>query len=186
MPEYGRFRRLTDVGRLEIGGTGQIQDSDNQVNTGDPAKNLKSKPFSGKAVPSGTDGSDQICKLNHTCCRLQSSRARRKEILPYSGRAREADAILRKLMDRTIVEQNGVCPICHEEFTDYGDIVPDHKNPKGMGGAWRDDHPDNIQATHWWCNEEKGSTRMDEGRPIIQTVDFLAVKGAFTPVTMLQ
>jgi len=45
--------------------------------------------------------------------------------------------------------------------TDYNDIVPDHKNPKGMGGAWRDDHPDNIQATHWWCNEEKGSTRME-------------------------
>jgi serine/threonine protein kinase len=22
-------------------------------------------------------------------------------------------------------------------------------------------HPENIQATHWWCNEEKGSTRMD-------------------------
>jgi hypothetical protein len=32
-----------------------------------------------------------------------------------------------------------------------------------MGGAWRDDHPDNIQATHWWCNEEKGSTRMECG-----------------------
>jgi hypothetical protein len=30
-----------------------------------------------------------------------------------------------------------------------------------MGGAWRDDHPDNIQATHSWCNEEKGSVRMD-------------------------
>jgi len=75
---------------------------------------------------------------------------------------READAILRNVINRTIVEQNGVWPICYEELTDYGDIVPDHKNPKGMGGAWRDDHPDNIEATHWWCNEEKGSTRMDE------------------------
>ena len=56
----------------------------------------------------------------------------------------------------------GICAICHEEFTDYNDIVPDHKNPKGMGGSWRDDHPDNIQATHWWCNEEKGSTRMHD------------------------
>jgi hypothetical protein len=27
---------------------------------------------------------------------------------------------------------------------------------------WRDDHPDNIQATHFWCNEEKGSTRIDD------------------------
>jgi len=69
---------------------------------------------------------------------------------------------MRKLMNRTIREQNGVCPICEEEFTDYNDIVPDHKNPKGMGGAWRDDHPDNVQATHWWCNGEKGSTRMDD------------------------
>jgi hypothetical protein len=29
-----------------------------------------------------------------------------------------------------------------------------------MGGAWRGDHPDNIQAVHWWCNGEKGSTRI--------------------------
>jgi hypothetical protein len=29
-----------------------------------------------------------------------------------------------------------------------------------MGGAWRDDHPDNIQAAHWGCNSEKGSTRI--------------------------
>jgi hypothetical protein len=26
-----------------------------------------------------------------------------------------------------------------------------------MGGARRDDHPENIQAVHWWCNGEKGS-----------------------------
>ena len=64
-------------------------------------------------------------------------------------------AEMRKLLNRKIVEQNRICPICLEEFTDYNDVVPDHKEPKGMGGAWRDDHPDNIQATHWWCNEEK-------------------------------
>jgi hypothetical protein len=34
---------------------------------------------------------------------------------------------------------------------------PDHINP--LGGAWRDDHPENIQAVHWWCNGEKGSSR---------------------------
>lgn len=51
----------------------------------------------------------------------------------------------------------------HQEFTEYNDI--DHRDPKGMGGAWRDDQPDNIQATHWWCNEEKGSTRADGRRP---------------------
>ena len=47
-------------------------------------------------------------------------------------------------------------------FDLHADVVPDHKRCKGMGGAWRDDHPDNIQATHWWCNGEKGSTRMDD------------------------
>ena len=69
-------------------------------------------------------------------------------------------AEMRKLLNCKIRQQGGICAICHEEFTDYNDIVPDHKNPKGMGGAWRDDSPD-IQAVHWWCNEEKGSTRMD-------------------------
>jgi hypothetical protein len=59
---------------------------------------------------------------------------------------------MRKLLKRKVADQKGICAICHEEFTDYNDIVPDHRDPKGMGGAWRDDHPDNIQATHWWCN----------------------------------
>lgn len=68
---------------------------------------------------------------------------------------------MRKLLNRKIVEQDRKCAICHEEFTNYNDIVPDHRSPKGMGGAWRDDHPDNAQATHFWCNDEKGSTRMD-------------------------
>jgi hypothetical protein len=64
--------------------------------------------------------------------------------------------------DRKIAEQDRKCAICHEEFTDYNDIVPDHRDPKGMGGSWRDDHPDNIQATHSWCNEEKGSNRVED------------------------
>ena len=81
---------------------------------------------------------------------------------PRGFRELRSPAEMRKLLNRKIVEQNGICPICNEEFTDYNDIVPDHKNPKGMGGAFRDDHPDNIQATHYWCNGEKGSTRMDD------------------------
>jgi 5-methylcytosine-specific restriction endonuclease McrA len=67
---------------------------------------------------------------------------------------------MRKLLDRKIVAQNGICTLCKETFTDYGDIVPDHICPRGMGGAWRDDHPENIQAVHWWCNGEKGSSRV--------------------------
>jgi hypothetical protein len=80
---------------------------------------------------------------------------------PRGYRELRSPAEMRKLMNQKIVEQNGICPICNEEFTNYADVVPDHRNPKGMGGAFRDDHSSNIQATHFWCNEEKGSTRMD-------------------------
>jgi hypothetical protein len=44
-----------------------------------------------------------------------------------------SSAEMRKLLNRKIIEQDRKCAICHEEFTGYGDIVPDHKNPKGMG-----------------------------------------------------
>jgi hypothetical protein len=79
---------------------------------------------------------------------------------PRGYRELRSWAEMRKLLNRKIAEQDRKCAICHEEFTDCNDIVPDHRDPKGMGGSWRDDHPDNIQATHFWCNEEKGSTRM--------------------------
>lgn len=67
---------------------------------------------------------------------------------------------MRRLLNRKINEQKGICAICGRPFTDYGDVVPDHKGPKGMGGARRDDHPDNIQAAHRLCNSEKGSRRV--------------------------
>jgi hypothetical protein len=68
---------------------------------------------------------------------------------PRGYRDLRSPAEMRKLLNRKIVEQNRMCAICHVEFTDYGDIVPDHRDhPKGMGGAWRNDHPDKIQATH--------------------------------------
>jgi hypothetical protein len=67
---------------------------------------------------------------------------------------------MRKLLNRKIASQDRKCALCAAEFTDYSDVVPDRINPRGMGGAWRDDHPDNIQAVHWWCNGEKGSSRI--------------------------
>lgn len=78
---------------------------------------------------------------------------------PRGYREIRSNAEMRKLMDRKIAAQNGTCALCNERFTDYCDIVPDHISPRGMGGACRDDHPDNIQAAHWWCNGEKGSSR---------------------------
>jgi len=65
-----------------------------------------------------------------------------------------------------IPKQDGKCAICHETFTDYNEIVPDHIEPKGMGGAWRDDHPENIQAVHRRCNLEKGSIRLRPGQAL--------------------
>lgn len=79
---------------------------------------------------------------------------------PRGYREIRSNAEMRKLMDRKIAAQNGICVLCKEKFSNYGDIVPDHISPRGMGGAWRDDHPDNIQAVHTWCNGEKGSSRV--------------------------
>ena len=41
---------------------------------------------------------------------------------------------MRKLVNRKIVEQDRRCATCHEDFTDYSGIEPDHREPKGMGG----------------------------------------------------
>ena len=79
---------------------------------------------------------------------------------PRGYRELRSNGEMRKLLDRKIIAQNGICTLCDEGFTSCSDIVPDHKNPRGMGGAWPDDHSDNIQAAHWWCNGEKRSSRL--------------------------
>ena len=66
---------------------------------------------------------------------------------PRGYRELRSPAEMRKLLNRKILQQGAICAICHEDFTDYNDVVPDHKNPKGLGGSWRHDHPDNIQAS---------------------------------------
>lgn len=100
----------------------------------------------------------------HRAPRLVRPRVQRVEDPhhPRGYRELRSPAEMRKLLKRKVVEQKGRCAICLEEFSDYTDVVPDHIDPRGMGGAWRDDHPDNVQATHYWCNGEKGSGRMDE------------------------
>jgi hypothetical protein len=75
---------------------------------------------------------------------------------PRGYRELRSPAEMRKLLNRKTRQQGGICAICHEEFTDYNDVVTDHRNPKGMGGAWRDDHPDNIQAHIGGVTKEKG------------------------------
>lgn len=51
---------------------------------------------------------------------------------PRGYRELRSNGEIRKLLDRKIVAQNGICGICKEKFTDYSDIVPDHIPP----AAW--------------------------------------------------
>lgn len=78
---------------------------------------------------------------------------------PRGYREIRSAAALRRLLNRKIVEQERICALCEKEFTEYQDIVADHVEPRGMGSARRDDHPENIQAVHRLCNQEKGSQR---------------------------
>ena len=78
---------------------------------------------------------------------------------PRGYRELRSPAETRKLLNQKVAEQGGKCGICQEAFTDCNEIVPDHIEPRGMGAARRDDHPDNIQAVHLRCNGEKGSKR---------------------------
>ena len=116
---------------------------------------------------------NQLCPLHHSlsCCGRETiPREKRQRQMgvrriqdphhPRGYRELRSNGEMRKLLDRKIATQHGKCALCNEVFTDYGDIVPDHIHPRGMGGAWRDDHPENIQAVHWWCNGEKGSNRV--------------------------
>ena len=76
---------------------------------------------------------------------------------PRGYRELRSPAAMRILVKQKVAEQNGRCAICGECFGDWADIVPDHRRPRGMGGAWRDDHPENIAAVHNSCNLQKGS-----------------------------
>jgi hypothetical protein len=43
---------------------------------------------------------------------------------PRGYRELRSPAEMRKLLNRKIVEQDRKCAICHEELTDYNDVVP--------------------------------------------------------------
>jgi hypothetical protein len=76
---------------------------------------------------------------------------------PRGYRELRTPAAMRVLLNQKILDQEGCCALCGNPFEDYNDVFPDHRRPRGMGGAWRDDHPDNICAAHRLCNFEKGS-----------------------------
>jgi hypothetical protein len=76
---------------------------------------------------------------------------------PRGYRELRSPTAMRVLLKQKVAEQSGCCAICGKVFQDFVEIVPDHRRPRGMGAAWRDDHPDNIAAVHNICNLEKGS-----------------------------
>jgi hypothetical protein len=43
---------------------------------------------------------------------------------PRGYRELRSPAEMRKLLNRKVRQQAGICAICHEEFTDYNDVVP--------------------------------------------------------------
>ena len=57
------------------------------------------------------------------------------------------------------MNQGALCPICKRGLF-FDEAVTDHIQPRGMGGARRDDRQENIQATHPLCNMQKGSKRV--------------------------
>ena len=59
----------------------------------------------------------------------------------------------------------------------------DHKDPKGMGGAWRDDHPDNIQATHGCAIQKKdrrGLSGLFGGARVVQCNEYATARLKFS------
>ena len=79
---------------------------------------------------------------------------------PDGYRYRLSKAEMEKVLLRKVQEQNELCSICGLALTDMNDVVPDHKSPRGMNGARRDDRAENIGAAHGLCNLDKGSKRL--------------------------
>ena len=51
------------------------------------------------------------------------------------------------------------CGICEKEIKDWADFTLDHKEPRGMGAARRDDNLGNLRPAHFACNAKRGSRR---------------------------
>lgn len=79
---------------------------------------------------------------------------------PRGYRELRSKSAMRRLMVKKVEEQSGCCYLCGKEFTDMTEVTPEHKEPRGMGAARRDDHPENMGAACGTCNSEKGSKRL--------------------------
>jgi len=72
-------------------------------------------------------------------------------------------AELQRRLIAKVKAQRGLCGICWMPLPDdLSRIDPDHIQPRGLGGATHDSHPDNLQAVHHRCNMQKGSKHMED------------------------
>ena len=74
----------------------------------------------------------------------------------YSKKPRWAFLVVRK-----VIEQSGICPICQLSFENetHKMMSLDHVVPVKEGGI---SVPDNLQATHRWCNNFRGHGQHDD------------------------
>lgn len=79
---------------------------------------------------------------------------------PRGYRVHRTKSAMRDLLVKKVEEQEGRCFYCHKEFQTFAEVTPDHREPRGMGGARRDDDSSNIVACCAACNSEKGSKRL--------------------------
>jgi len=80
---------------------------------------------------------------------------------PRGYREKRNTPALREVTLAKLKEQGGICALCLKPIEDVREATGDHIEIRGLGGAWRDDHPSNIQAAHALCNQERGSMSME-------------------------
>ena len=90
---------------------------------------------------------NEYCPIHRSpfCCGREQSKMERRLRLgvqriedphhPRGYRELRSPAGMRKLLNRKISEQGGKCAICQKEFSDYSDIVPDHRQTS-EGYGW--------------------------------------------------
>ena len=83
-------------------------------------------------------GRNEFCPIHRSlfCCGREQAQKERRSRLgvqriedphhPRGYRELRSPAEMRKLLNRKIVEQGGKCAICHEDFSDCSEVVPDH------------------------------------------------------------
>lgn len=120
----------------------------------------------------------EFCPLHHSyfCCgRERSFPTRRKNAGPkfrqpgvkivedahhprgYREICAQAELTRRK---KALISSGEKCLYCPKPFETYQEIHLAHKEPKGIGGARRDDHRDNLGLAHATCNIANGSRRL--------------------------